>query len=52
MIFDVGVRKYTTKDGSKIKPQWGKDAPLLTVVALGGIQFETNDLVEATLYSL
>ena len=51
VIFDVGVRKTTTTDTSNVKPQWGKDAPLLTVVALGGIQFETNDLVEATLYS-
>lgn len=51
VIFDVGVRKYTTKDLSSVSPQWGKDAPLLTIVALGGIQFQTNELVEATLYS-
>lgn len=51
VVFDVGVRKYTTKDLSDIKPQWGKDAPLLTIVALGGIQFQTNELVEATVYS-
>jgi len=50
VIFDVGVRKkgFSTQQG---KIRHGNDAPLLTVIALGGIQFHTSDWVQASVYS-
>lgn len=55
VIFDCSVRKVQHgKYG--YAPRWGEDAPLLTVVALGGIQFMPDPkmvptTVEATVYS-
>lgn len=55
VIFDCSVRKVQhNKYG--FSPRWGEDAPLLTVVALGGVQFMPDPklvpvTVEATVYS-
>jgi hypothetical protein len=50
IVFDCSVRKKGYQK-DEYKALYGKEAPLLTVVALGGVSFKTPQVVQATIYS-
>jgi hypothetical protein len=50
VVFDCGLNKYGYSFETGLGPQ-GKDNSVLTIVALGGITFQTNEPVQASVYS-
>ncbi|MCO4783560.1 MAG: hypothetical protein KC646_14635 [Candidatus Cloacimonetes bacterium] len=50
VIIDVGLNKDLPKQ-DLLKPDFSENSSLMTIIALGGIKIETNQLIQASLYS-